>query len=216
MLPNHSDSTVLELGCGKGQLTIPLAGVLKSNIIAVDSSKESLRLLKRSLEKVNLEKKVTTVEGDLRNLELENGSVDGVVSNFFFGWVSENDAKRVVRNTTAALKNGSIMLHSDFLPLAHNPARSVAVDQGRAKNNSDPSVRWWEPGELCNLLVDSGLEDVRIRFFDWKILFDYENSLEQLKRWGATREFIKSRESELRDHGLELPRSFIITARKPW
>src|SRR5436309_8190626 len=81
-------NVILEAGCGKGQLTIPLLGRLPRNVkmIAVDSSKGPysgwLKELTQKLRTARLERRVHTIKSDARRIkDIEDASVDVVVSN---------------------------------------------------------------------------------------------------------------------------------------
>src|SRR5207249_732917 len=79
---------ILEAGCGKGQLTIPLLGRLPRHVkmIAIDSSKGPytgwLKELNQKLQTARLEKRVQLIISDARRIRaIEDESVDIVVSN---------------------------------------------------------------------------------------------------------------------------------------
>src|SRR5690348_11422404 len=79
---------ILEAGCGKGQLTIPLLRRLpaKVRMIAIDSSKGPyngwLNELRRELRTFGLEKRVQAIKSDARRITgIEAESIDIVVSN---------------------------------------------------------------------------------------------------------------------------------------
>ena len=215
MIPNTPDSTVLEMGCGRGQLTLPLASSLKGRIIAVDRSKRDVEMLEEALRERGFDGRVETMAVDACDIELEDGVVDAAVSNFFFGWIDEGKIRRVIQGQRRILKEGGVMLHSDFLPKAENQSQAVAIEQGRAVNNQDPSVKWWTPEELCTVIKHEGFLDINVFSFDWRIRFDYHMAARQLERWGAKKDFIRRKEGVLKAHGMELPKSYIVQARKP-
>jgi SAM-dependent methyltransferase len=212
LLPDSEDTIILELGCGSGQLTLPLASKLEGEIIAVDSSAENVEMLKKKLKTMGLEKRVEARISDAKDLFFDKGSIDSAISNFFFGWVDEIKADQIIKIINNALKDGGISLHSDFLPTAGTLAQAIAIEQGRPENNLDPSVKWWTPEEISEIVRKEGFDDIDVKYFDWDVRFDYQIAVEQLKRWGAKPEFISSKEEDLRKHGMELPISFIVTA----
>lgn len=215
MIPNTPDSIMLEMGCGRGQLTIPLASSLKGKLIAVDRSKRDVEMLEEALRERGLDGRVETMAVDACDIELEDGVVDVAVSNFFFGWIDEGKARSLIQWLGRVLKEGGVMLHSDFLPKAKNQSQAVAIEQGMAMNNQDPSVKWWTPEELCTVIKSEGFLDVKDSSFDWRIKFDYHMAARQLERWGAKKDFISRKEGVLKAHGMELPKSYIVQARKP-
>lgn len=68
-MPKEVSAEILELCCGSGRLTIPLAkeGL---NISGVDNSKTMLELAKEKAKNEKLE--ITFIEADIRNLDLSN------------------------------------------------------------------------------------------------------------------------------------------------
>ena len=79
---------ILEAGCGKGQLTIPLISKLPRNVrmIAIDSSAGPyagwLKELAKKLRTDGFEKQVLLIRSDARRIRGdEDESVDVVVSN---------------------------------------------------------------------------------------------------------------------------------------
>ena len=79
---------ILEAGCGKGQLTIPLLSRLPRNVkmVAIDSSAGPyegwLKELPKKLRTDELEKRVRLIRADARRIKgVEDESVDAVVSN---------------------------------------------------------------------------------------------------------------------------------------
>ncbi len=214
LLTDKKDSTLLELGCGRGQLTIPLARSFGGGIIATDNELKNIEALKKNIKINHLNGKVTPVFADAASIELDKSSLDAIVSNFFLGWVDEDSFKDIMRRLKSTLKTGGIVVHSDFSPLPENPSQEIALEQGFFKNNTDPSQKWWSPVEVEKVLMDTGFKSIDVASFDWEMTLDSHLAVEQLKRWGAKPGFINANKGILKTHGMELPRSFIVTARK--
>lgn len=86
IMKKEREYTIVELGTGSGCISLSLAYYFKGKIFiyAVDIEDEALKIAKKNLEKLNLEKKVRLLKGDLfkgiENLNLEE-KVDIIVSN---------------------------------------------------------------------------------------------------------------------------------------
>lgn len=86
IMEKEREYTIVELGTGSGCISLSLAYYFKGkiSIYAVDIEDEALKIAKKNLEKLNLEKKVRLLKGDLfkgiENLNLEE-KVDIIVSN---------------------------------------------------------------------------------------------------------------------------------------
>src|SRR5438552_18889485 len=102
-------NVILEAGCGKGQLTIPLLRRLPRNVkmIAIDSSKGPyagwLKELSQKLQTARLEKRVQPIKCDASRIRgIEDESVDIVVSNDLlcdlpYDWQLEDDLTELYR-----------------------------------------------------------------------------------------------------------------------
>jgi ubiquinone/menaquinone biosynthesis C-methylase UbiE len=80
------NSTIVDLGCGTGAFTIPLASkVKKSRIIAVDNDKKSLKELKTKIERLKV-RNIIVMDGDARKLtKIKDNSIDFVFSHWLLG-----------------------------------------------------------------------------------------------------------------------------------
>ncbi|RMF91512.1 MAG: class I SAM-dependent methyltransferase [Methanobacteriota archaeon] len=214
LLPDGPGASILELGSGRGQLTIPLLSRVSGRIVAVDRSEEDLKGLSMGLAALGLEGRVEPLLCDAMDLKVDDGSMDAVCSNFFFGWIAPAEAMDLLNELYRVLKPGGVMVHSDLCPAAENRAQEIALDQGRPENNLDPSPKWWTPEELGRLVEDAGFSHTEVSYFDWEVRFGYDEALRQLRRWGARDAFIGSVDRDLKEHGMELPKSFILKAVK--
>jgi cyclopropane fatty-acyl-phospholipid synthase-like methyltransferase len=214
-IPNSTHSTILELGCGRGQLTLPLASKFKGKIIAIDSSKEDVRTLKNVVKMAEFKHSVIVEVAKAENIHhLPNLRFQGVVANFFIGWIKVKLAREILEKVHNMLTDKGIVIISDFFSSATNKAQGIVIEQGMQNNNLFPSEKWWKPEEVALVLEESGFKELTIYYFDWNIKFGYQHAVDQLKSWCAKPEFIREKKEDLREHGLELPTSFIVTARK--
>lgn len=88
MLPVKENSLVLDLGCGWGGVTIPLARFY--NVIAADSTFETLKFIKVRAEQEGLSKKIQFVRTDpldYGRLPFSDSTFDLVVLNGVLEWV---------------------------------------------------------------------------------------------------------------------------------
>jgi len=76
----HPDQTVLEVGCGTGFFTLPLARTLgeQGSLIAMDLLPMSVEAVTRKVQTANL-KTVRVVKGDALNTRLAAASLDAVL-----------------------------------------------------------------------------------------------------------------------------------------
>jgi len=79
--------SVLDLGCGEGSVTLPIAKKV-ANLTAIDSSEKMLELLKEKCEKKEIAN-VNIIQGDLEEIKVEDvGKHDIVLSSRSFNGIS--------------------------------------------------------------------------------------------------------------------------------
>ena len=207
-LPSAQELSIVELGCGSGQLTIPLAKISGQKIIGVDSSKKDLEKLQSESKNLELDN-IDIIRSKADKTPIEDSSVDCAISNFFVGWLDRAEFEAISLKTWKLLKDGGIAMHCDFSPEPLNQAQKIVVEQGRKENNTNPSVRWWRPEEVSEVMIESGFNECSTSYFDWGVKLGYSLAVEELRRWDATTEFISKRETDIQKYGLEFPKSFI-------
>lgn len=101
-----SHKSVLELGCGTGRLTTLLQGEA-NHVVAVDFSRESLRILSRKLVPAT---NVGLVFADATQLQLPEECFDLVLSSQLLEHVSPEDRQKIFAQVWRSLKpNGSFV-----------------------------------------------------------------------------------------------------------
>ena len=137
---------VLELGCGTGRVTVPIAeaGV---EIVGLDSSEAMLEVASRKLERLSLESAATLTKGDMARLPAEYDGRFSLVIVPFRGFLSPADGAGA----------GGDALRSQAEPGARRPARlqrlrSRAADARGGRRHRAPSSDVTDP-ETGNRLV---------------------------------------------------------------
>lgn len=77
-LARRADGTVLELGCGTGRLSVPVARVAP-RFVGIDRSEPMLRRLRARIRRARLTDRTTIVRGDIRALPFLRGWRCGLV-----------------------------------------------------------------------------------------------------------------------------------------
>lgn len=68
----NAEGDILELACGTGRITLPLAENTQKNIVALDLSQQMLSCFQDKLEReyAHLDGRITLIEGDISNFQL--------------------------------------------------------------------------------------------------------------------------------------------------
>src|SRR2546422_3254558 len=203
---------ILEAGCGKGQLTIPLLRRLprEARMIAIDSSKGPyagwLKELSQELRRAGLEKRVRSFRSDARRIRgIEAESVDIIVSNeLLCDLPYDSQLEKALTEFYRILRPGGFMIHGEWSSSPAAEPRAFLVKHW-------PS---WTPDQLFSIMRKNGFHDFQVTYFETTIRFGYENSLKELRTWGATEKFLRRNDAVLKREGIELPYEHIMQCEK--
>lgn len=93
------NAKVLHAGCGSGQVDTDIAKFIK--IVALDSSREALKLYKQ-----NIKKYYQTTYGDIRALPLTDNSFDGIYNLGVLEHFNKNEINKILKEFYRVLKPG--------------------------------------------------------------------------------------------------------------
>ena len=118
-------AVAVDLGCGTGQVSIPLArsGV---QVTAVDVSPEMINRLRAKTEHDGLDG-VVGVVSPIESLELEPETVDLVVSNYALHHLRDDDKQQLVRSAARWLRPGGKFVIGDMMFGRGSTARDRAI-----------------------------------------------------------------------------------------
>jgi len=109
----ESFAQVIDLGCGSGQLAIPLAKSAEK-VLAVDIAPTMLQILEKKAAAAgisNIETKCCSLEA----LNLPAGSLDLAVSNYVLHHLSDQQKQEVIRKTFNWLRPGGRIVVGDMM-----------------------------------------------------------------------------------------------------
>jgi 2-polyprenyl-3-methyl-5-hydroxy-6-metoxy-1,4-benzoquinol methylase len=121
----RKDMAAVDLGCGSGQLSIPLAHRVE-RVLAVDISPAMVDLLHANMEKAglsNIESRVSPIEA----VDLAPSSVDLVVSNYALHHLRDPDKAAAVRTAATWLRPGGKLVIGDMMFGRGASARDRAI-----------------------------------------------------------------------------------------
>jgi ubiquinone/menaquinone biosynthesis C-methylase UbiE len=203
---------ILEAGCGKGQLTIPLLRRLPREVkmIAIDSSEGPyagwLKELSQEIRTAGLEKRVRPFKSDARRIRgIEDESVDIIVSNeLLCDLPYDSHIEKALIEFYRILRPGGFMIHGEW-------SSSPAAEPQAFLVRHWPS---WTPDQLFSIMRKNGFHNFQVTYFETTIHFGYENALAELQTWGATEKFLRRNDEMLKREGIELPYEHIVQCEK--
>jgi len=145
---------VLDVGAGSGYFSLAIAKELNTGkVICFDLSEEMLRRLKHKVKKKGIGDKIQIINGEAFSLDINDKSVDLVVSNFVLHEVLSPET--VLKEMVRVLKpNGWVMI-TDFLSNSMFGKLEVALH--RTEAHGPFSIK-----ELESLFAKSGLRDIKV------------------------------------------------------
>lgn len=158
LLDPAPEATVLDLGCGTGDLTAALAD-RAGTAVGID---RSASMVGRARDR---HEGTTFVRGDLRRLPIRRA--DAALSNAVLHWVPAADQDAVLESVARTLPSGGRFVAE--LGGTGNVASVVrAVNEARRDHGHDPVDPWYFPsvGEYATRLEDAGFEVRQAVLFD--------------------------------------------------
>jgi SAM-dependent methyltransferase len=161
--------SVLEIGCGTGAVTLPLANAVGEHgrVVAVDISEPMLAVARQRVGETGMHN-VTLLLGDAQVMALEQGAFDVATSRM--GVMFFADPVAAFRNISGALKPGSRLVFACWAPLAENRHWLISYDIAVRHLGPPAQSTEREPGPLAfgnpdyirRTLAAAGFADIAI------------------------------------------------------
>ena len=133
---------VVDLGCGTGQLSLPLAE-RGARVLAIDVSSAMVRRLEANAR----ERAILNVEGldiPIENLSLPAGSVDLVVTSYALHHLRDADKSRVVMAAYHWLRPGGTLLVADMMFGRGGTSQDRAIIKSKVSALAKKGIGgWW-------------------------------------------------------------------------
>jgi ubiquinone/menaquinone biosynthesis C-methylase UbiE len=221
-------SVILEAGCGGGRLTMPFVEKVmrikqKCKIIAFDISSGPylgrLNLLKEKVRGMRFERVITTIEGDVKNMEaIDEESVDLIISNELFCDLDRQGLEMALKEFFRILKPNGQMAHGVLSPVPENEAQKLLIEaDSYSLEKMEPKPSWFSPpsDEVAALMQKIGFRKIVMKYFEPNLKLGFKAALEQLNQWNTDPAFVQRRRKDIQKHGLEFPMEYVIFCEKP-
>ena len=161
--------SVLEIGCGTGAVTLPLATAVGEHgrVVAVDISEPMLGAARQRVSESGMHN-VTLVLGDAQVLALEQAAFDIATSRM--GVMFFADPVAAFRNVAGALKPGGRLVFACWAPLAENRHWLISYDialrhlgpPAPSLDNEPGPLAFRDPEYVRRVLTAAGFADITI------------------------------------------------------
>jgi cyclopropane fatty-acyl-phospholipid synthase-like methyltransferase len=224
LLPRHCE-TLAEIGCGRGQLTIPLArSQPDSQMVVIDSFVGPYvcdrRRLTKELARAKLVGRVQVVVGDaLGWLARRRGHEFGaVVSSEFLPELRSKEMASFFRGCYRALRPEGVTVHCFLSPTPRNRSQQLTIEaDSDPRWTQNPPREWFSPPPRDSVLglAKAGFSEAHVETVPGQLRFVGPAARRQLRLWGVRETFAQRYGDELAGEGLELPDWVLLSGRRP-
>lgn len=218
--------TILEAGCGIGQLTLPFVRKLEQikkdfRYVGYDffagPYEGDLRDFNRMVREERLQRLIKAIEGKVESMGMIDESVDLIISNELFPDLNRTSLAKTLQELYRILKPNGQMAHGELSPISENERQTLLIESNAySLETTQPRPEWFSPcsDEVAALMHKTGFKNIIVKYFETKVKMNYERALEQLKKWKIDPVFIERRRDDIKRFGLELPMEHIIFCKK--
>ena len=213
-----------EIGCGRGQLTVPFSRASpRARIFAVDRFSGPYsghrKALEEALRRADLSENVSVVAGDgLEWLARQpTRTLRAVISSEFLPELTRGEMSAFFRSSFHVLLPGGVTVHAFLSPDARNRRQELTIE---ADSNPlwtrHPPGQWFSPPVKLarDSLGAAGFCDVGARTLRSHFRFVRSAASQQLRKWSVRPSFDRQHREDLVD-GLELPDWILLTGIRP-
>ena len=221
----RSSAPILEVGCGQGQFTIPLAlSATGIEIVAVDSYRghyaNGRQKLLATLQGKGLAGQVAVKRSEaLRWLRRQRVPVfQAVVSSEFLPEVTTAEMREFFRECFHAILPGGTTVHVYLSSTPRNRAqRLVITGDSNPRWTRHPPREWFSPPSPIARasLEEAGFLRVRVAKVQVRVRLVRAAAVQQLERWGVRRAFARENGIDRGLRAIELPDWIVLSGVKP-
>jgi len=206
---------LVEIGCGRGQLTIPLSRLVANSPITIvdkfagpySKDYESLRAV---LAREKLGKRVDLEVSDYSSwlLEQPDNKYDAMISNEFLCEIDSIEMRRFLLECHRVLRPTGVTIHGFLSPQARNARQRLLIQaDSDPKWAKYPPKEWFspQPKSVADQLRRTGFRRVRTRVIRNSLVIKAGAAQQLLTRWDFKESFWKLHQERLIREGLEIP-----------
>ena len=215
--------TIIEIGCGRGQLTIPLAKLVRGRLLTVDSFdwpySAAYHSILNMVSKENLIGWILVFKEDCRNFmsRQDDARFEAVISSEFLPEIDSARTREFLSECHRILKRGGVSVHSFLSPVPKTLRQRLLIEADtNPKWTKTPPDEWFSPSR--NLMNEElrrvgfkGTKAIRVKS-DLIVKGDAAKKL--LREWDVRETFWKTHKTFLVSQGLEIPDWIICVGRK--
>jgi cyclopropane fatty-acyl-phospholipid synthase-like methyltransferase len=205
---------VVEVGCGRGQLTIPLAKRVKGQLLAVDSFawpyNTVYRSIRNAISKEKLKGRISVFKEDYRNFlsRQDDARLEAVISSEFLPEIDSAKTHEFLSECHRVLRKRGVSVHSFLSPVPKTRGQRLLIQADtNPKWTKTPPAEWFSPTQnlVTKELRRAGFKHVRGFELKSDLIVKGKAAEQMLRDWEIKETFWKSHKTFLTSQGLEVP-----------
>jgi ubiquinone/menaquinone biosynthesis C-methylase UbiE len=216
---------IAEIGCGSGQLTIPLAKhAVNAQFVLVDRFvgsvySQNYKALLTNLKKAKLIGHARIVVSDcLKWITIQGDETyDAVISSEFLPEIDSAETRHLMQECYRLLKPGGVTVHSFLSPVPRNSRqRLLIIADSNPVWTKTPPKEWFSPKPelVIRELRKSGFQRICKTTFRSRLIMKADAARSWLKSGEVKASFYEKHKMQVNKGGLEIPDWIVISGIK--
>jgi SAM-dependent methyltransferase len=160
VIPPGRYEKILDMGCGIGQKTIPIADAFTgAEVHAIDLAAPMIKYAHKRAERMG--RKIHFSQQNAERTNFAEETFDLVVSTILLHELPPEAIRNVIAESYRVLKPGGLAAHLDLPPYNRQSAYSAFLMDWETRNNGEPYWRGFHELDLPAIYREAGFKDVR-------------------------------------------------------
>jgi ubiquinone/menaquinone biosynthesis C-methylase UbiE len=160
VIPPGSYGKILDMGCGIGQKTIPVADAFPgAEVYAIDLSAPMIKYAHKRAERMG--RKIHFAQQNVERTKFAAGSFDLVFSTILLHELPPAAIRNMIAESYRVLKPGGLTAHLDLPPYNQLPPYNAFLSDWETRNNGEPYWHSFRELDLPAILREVGFRNIR-------------------------------------------------------
>jgi ubiquinone/menaquinone biosynthesis C-methylase UbiE len=160
VIPPGDYKKILDMGCGIGQKTIPIADAFpEAEVYAIDLGAPMVKYAHKRAERMG--RRIHFSQQNVEQTNFADNTFDLVVSTILLHEIPPSAIRNMLKESYRVLKPGGLAAHLDLPPYNQQAVYNAFLMDWDTRNNGEPYWRAFHELELVALYREAGFKNVR-------------------------------------------------------